>query len=849
MVGAGGMGEVYRATDTKLNRPVAIKFLADELADAVARRRFQREAQMASGLNHPHILTVFDAGEFDGRQYLVTEFVDGGTLREWAMTEKRPWQKVVELLTGVADALATAHAAGILHRDIKPANILVAKNGYAKLADFGLAKLLEPDTDSTGSTRTLSDGLTRVGAIVGTVAYMSPEQASGQTLDWRSDIFSFGVVLYELLAGHRPFRGASDFEILQNVVHRAPEPLQDTIPVPLRNIVEKTLEKDPADRYQSMRDLVVDLRRAGRHSGETRPVAARVSRSRWLPWTVAGALGVAVAVWALTRPPSDAGNPLAGASFRRLTDFNGMETSPAISPDGKLAVFISDREGSPEIWLEQIDSGRVQNLTQGKLGDVRGPLRGIGFAGDGTEIWIAGVEGRRLRLLPLVGETPRNFLDEQTAEVAWSPDGKRVVYHFRAPGDHMFVADSSGANAVTLLAAGQPEDHRHYHVWSQDGRWIYFARGRPATREMDLWRIPSTGGQPEQLTHLSTDLAFPTPIDARTILYVAREASGAGPWLWALDLDSRVSRRVSLGLEQYTAVAASADGRRLVASVVNSTVNLWSVPILNGMATESDVKPFPLPTARALAPRFGGGALFYLSSRGDADGLWAFRNGQAEEIWRGSTGAMQFPPSVALDGKTVAIALRSEQKILWHLLDADGTRLRPLGGAVDARGSSSWSPDGQWIVTAGSDGSGPGLFKIPVGGGPPVRLASGPALDPVWSPAGDLIVYGGANVFTNAPLLGVHPDGTPVKLPPINVRREGERARFLPDGSGLVYMQNATPAQDFWLLDLATMQSRQLTRLKSPEAMRTFDISPDGQRIVFDRQRDNSDIVAIDRPR
>lgn len=293
LIGAGGMGEVYRATDTRLDRPVAIKFLADELADAVARRRFQREAQMASALNHPHILTVFDVGDYDGRQYLVTEFVDGGILLDWARAETRSWHQVVELLTGVADALATAHAAGILHRDIKPANILVARNGYAKLADFGLAKLVE---SADTATRALTDGLTRAGVVAGTIAYMSPEQASGRALDWRSDVFSFGVTLYELLAGRRPFGGDTDLELLQNVIHGVAEPLRETVPLPLRIIVEKALEKDPADRYQSMRDVVVDLRRAGRESATTTPLVARTSMARRLPWVVAGALAAGVAV-------------------------------------------------------------------------------------------------------------------------------------------------------------------------------------------------------------------------------------------------------------------------------------------------------------------------------------------------------------------------------------------------------------------------------------------------------------------------------------------------------------------------------------------------------------------------
>src|SRR3984885_14014642 len=269
-LGEGGMGTVYRALDTKLNRPVAVKFLSDDLADAEARRRFQREAQMASSLNHPHILTVYDVGEFGGRQYLVTEFVDGGTLKDWIHAEKRTWRQIVEFLTCVPDGLETAHNAGILHRDIKPANILVAKNGYAKLADFGLAKLSQNDESrEADATRTLTDGHTRPGLILGTIAYMSPEQASGNPLDARSDIFSFGVVLYELLAGKRPFAGATELEVLKTIIHGQPEPMSADIPQSARAVVEKALEKDPGERYQSMRELVVDLRRVARHSGET----------------------------------------------------------------------------------------------------------------------------------------------------------------------------------------------------------------------------------------------------------------------------------------------------------------------------------------------------------------------------------------------------------------------------------------------------------------------------------------------------------------------------------------------------------------------------------------------------
>jgi len=352
-LGEGGMGTVYRALDTKLNRPVAIKVLSDHLSDAAARRRFQREAQMASSLNHPHILTVHDVGEYQGRQYLVTEFVDGGTLRDWAKAEKRTWRQIVELLTGVADGLAAAHGAGILHRDIKPANVLVAKNGYAKLADFGLAKLAET---GDGPTRTLAEEHTRPGTVIGTIAYMSPEQASGKTLDARSDVFSFGVVLYELLAGRRPFAGATELEVLQTIIHGAPQPLGEEIPPALRTLVEKALEKDPADRYQSMREMVVDLRRLTRERVETtQPSVASAPRSVF-PWKWAAKavllLLVAGAAWRFW--PGAGARQIRSIAVLPLDNFS-RDPDQEFFADGMTEQLIAD--------LSQIGSLRVISRT------------------------------------------------------------------------------------------------------------------------------------------------------------------------------------------------------------------------------------------------------------------------------------------------------------------------------------------------------------------------------------------------------------------------------------------------------------------------------------------------------
>ena len=364
----------------------------------------------------------------------------------------------------------------------------------------------------------------------------------------------------------------------------------------------------------------------------------------------------------------------------------------------------------------------------------------------------------------------------------------------------------------------------------------------------------AVGRDARALTNQKTAVTFLTPLDARTLLYVAHAEDGAGPWLWALDPERRITRRVSSGLEQYTSVAASGDGRRVVATLVSPTANLWTVPILERPAEDRDVQPYRVPTAQALAPRFSTTSLFYLSARGSSDGLWRFQDGQGFEVRKGADGAMFEPPAVSRDGNRVAVVLANRNRRRLAIMSADGTGLRGVGESIDVQGTADWSPDAAWIVAGGTDDSqGQGLFKVPVNGGAPIRLISGAAANPIWSPDGSLIVYAGALVTgQEAPLLGVRPDGVPVELPPLRVRPGGHR--FLPNGRGLMYLPRSQ-SLDFWLLDLVTKKTRQLTRLSDQGRLGRFDITPgfdippDGKQILFDRSRENADVVLIDLPK
>jgi Tol biopolymer transport system component len=856
-LGAGAMGEVYLARDTKLNRDVALKVLPPRFAldpDRVA--RFGREAQMLAALKHPNIAAIYGVEESGGLQALVLELVDGPTLADRIAAGPLPVGESIAIGRQIVEALEAAHEKGIVHRDLKPANITIDRGGVVKVLDFGLAKAVIPDRDRPDLTGS------HAGLILGTASYMSPEQARGHSVDKRGDIWAFGCVLYEMLTARLAFPGATVSDTIAKILERDPDwsALPAETPEPVRRVLVRCLVKNPQHRMRDIGDVRIEIdalddvlprgAQAGRTAG-----SAGVTRRTWLSWVAAGVLAAGVLTWQSVRLWPRSENPLADATFTLFTNWEGSEEGAEISPNGQLVAFLSDRDGEFDLWVSQVGTGVFHNLTPdyAPLAPSGSIVRKLGFSADSAQIWFNPGDGKPPMIMAWTGGRPRPLLPAGTNTPAWSPDGRSLVYVDKTNRDDpIYLADPTGAEARQIFPAGPFKNVNP--AWSPDSQWIYFARGlEPQDEsEMDVWRLRPSGGTMERVTSQHLAINFLAPLDPRRLLYVARAEDRSGPWLWSLDTESGRSTRVPSGVDQYKSVSTSLDGRRIVATIANPSSSLWQVPLTDRLAGESDVRPYalPVPTGFAFAPRFGRESLFYLSERGTGDGLWKVQDRQASQVRRAVDGAIAEPPGVSRDGRLVAV-VRKEGRRLLSIMSADGTNARTLAASVNVdgavgQGAADWSPDGTRIVAGGHDENGPGLFIIPLNAGTPTRLIAGAWVNPVWSPRGDLIVYGGRSVIGQVELHAVRPDGTSVQLPPMLVRPGGYR--FLPDGTGLVYVERIQSA-DFWCLDFATGARRQLARLGNLGAVRTFDIAPDGKSIVFDRSRQNSNIVLIEVPR
>jgi serine/threonine protein kinase len=852
LLGRGGMGEVYRARDKRLQRDVALKVLPIVYStDPERMRRFEQEARTAGRLNHPNILTVYDVGVIAGAPYIVTELLEGEELREQLNRGAVAQRRVLAYARQVADGLAAAHAKGIVHRDLKPENIFVTIDGRVKILDFGLAKLKEP----AGTIETVQQPNTTPGVVMGTANYMAPEQVRGQEAEQSSDIFALGVILYEMLRGDRPFSGESGIEVMNSILTDDPPDLSETnpdIPLVLAKIVRRCLEKKPEQRFQSASDLSFALEAlmsigSGSIPIESAAPPATRRRLHWMVPVIAVVVAAMIVASYLNRSDYWWSNPLANARFTPLTDFPGTEGDAAISRDGKFVSFLSDRDGPFDVWVGQIGTGSFNNLTKGQIADMRNPeVRSLGFSPDGSLIsfWVRATNRTTTWAVPTMGGPTRTYLDGP--ELDWSPDGTRMVYHTSADGDPLFVTEPNEKVGKQIYVADRGV-HCHFPLWSVDGDFIYFVQGFPPD-EMDIWRIRSTGGSPERITFHNSRVAYPTFLDERTLLYTSREADGSGPWLYGIDVDYRVPHRISFGVERYTSIAATADRQRLVASVANPDANLWRIPISTGIVEETGSSRITLPAVRGLAPRIGPNYMLYLSSTGGDDGIWKLANGAAVELWNGSLGRVLVGPAIAPNGLGIAFTAQKSGRNRLYYMKSDGTEVTELAPSLNVRGAPSWPPFGKWLTVAGDQGNGVSLFKVPLDGGPAIQFVNEPATNPVWSPDGEFVVYAGIEVGTRFSLKAATAEGKPYRIPEITLSRGSSRFSFLPRQPVLVVLEGEFWHKNFWSIDLVNGKRRQLTNLDKEFLLGDFDISPDGQQIIFGRLKESSNLIMIDLP-
>jgi len=586
--------------------------------------------------------------------------------------------------------------------------------------------------------------------------------------------------------------------------------------------------------------------------------AVSTSRSKWtfvLPLAVAGvALAIGAGLW-FQRKEYFWRNPIADARFQTVTDFDGVAQAATVSRDGHFVAFLSDRDGQMDVWVTQVGSGQFHNLTRGSAPELVNPsVRALGFAPDGSLVtfWVRKKDGSSggddigIWAVPTLGGQPKPYL-EGVAEFDWSRDSSQLTYHTPGPGDPLFVSNGDRRSEGQPIFSAPAGLHSHFPLWAPDTAFIYFVQGSLPDK-LDIWRIRPGGGIPERITSHNGRVTHPVLLDKRTLMYLASDPDGSGPWLYSMDVEHRISHRLTSGLDRYTSLAASADGRRLVVTLASPKRTLWRLRIADSHSEMPTAAQIQLTTGTGFSPRLGLNYLLYVSATGTGESIWKLANGTGTELWSGQGAQIFGGPAISLDGRYIVFSVRQHGQRLLYVMQADGTNARIVTDSLDLQGAPAWAPDGQSITSAADDHGVPRLFRVPIDGRSPALLVQEYSVDPVWAPDGRFVVYSGPDIGTTFSVKAVTTEAVARPLPALTLTRGARHLTFLRGGRALVFLRGEIQHKDLWLIDMETGTEQQLTHFAPDFHIRDFDISPDGREVVLERVQERSDVVLLDLP-
>jgi serine/threonine protein kinase/DNA-binding winged helix-turn-helix (wHTH) protein/WD40 repeat protein len=822
VIGRGGMGVVYQAEDTRLGRMVALKFLTEDLLeDPRALERLRREARTGSSLNHPNICTVYDVDAWEDQVFVAMELLEGQPLSQRINGKPMKLRELAELADQIADALDSAHRHGIIHRDIKPANVFVTTNGQAKILDFGLARHADTNRDEPSVKSTL----TGRGGPAGTAAYMSPEQARGEPLDARTDLFSFGVAMYEMATGQTPFQGGTAAEVLGAILHQTPEPpskRNPQLPLELERIIHKALEKELDSRYQGAADLRADLKRLKRDTESSRAsaqagVSKRPAHRRWLWLSAAAASAILAAAgiaWVLNSTRAGYGTAIPSREIP-LTSLSGFVESPSFSPDGKQIAYTwwdEDREGDAGIYVKLVGAGTTLRLTNAPGDD--GPT----WSPDGQWVafWRNLPHNSGVYIVSALGGPARRITAVRRCfGLGWLPDGRHLVvsegpvsldispwlFHaYRAPGElgsgerlapqpaqlSLVALDTGQQRPLTSPPAGSLGDTSP--APSPDGRTLAFIRWI-GNGVGNIYIMPVDGGPPRWLAGDANSIAWMP--DGREILYASEGGAGR---LWRIPVTGGTPHAVTSSAGPVLALAVARRGSRLAFGVLDQRMSIWRIDLTSTLT--STIPPVAAPPVRL------------------------------ENSTR-----LQWDPSYSPDGSRLAFGSdRAGFEELW-VGDAEGRGAVPLtrSDVVDS-GSPRWSPDGSWIAFDSRPNGNADIFVVRPDGGKPRRITTNSAEDvvPSWSRDGRWIYFmsmrSGEQQIWKVPA----ETGESPSTPAVQVTQGGGVDAFESVDGKYLYYAKGRVKTGLWRKDLASPNGREEPVLGSLQHWGWWALTPRG---------------------